>query len=494
METVSRALLTFLLNAIWQAPIAYTIAALLCRLMPDAPARHRHAVWVAALAVATLAPMASLRLVERPPTAVPQYTVVLPDAQPGAVHHIASAPHTATLPVAKPARSVSLAETTAWLLMGAYLLCVTFGVLRLAWAWMRTIQIRRGARGFAMPERVRGAWIRCSDAFGVAGTELLISKHVSGPVTAGRAIILPESLLTEESDEILTTAIGHEMAHIARRDFACKLIYEVLHVPLSFHPVAWMIRSGIERTREVACDELVTRRLMDADVYARSVVSIAAGMMPVSQPGYTLGVFDGDILEERIRRLLQRPAQNLRRARLLVATGLSAPAVCAVIASSLALTARAQGGAQYLMKLAEAAFNRGDYAEAAAQFENAVRLEPNNVKAKLFLGNTLLQEYIPGSDANAPLAARARQQYLDALALEPANKQALFALATVSVSTKQFTEAHEVRTIQVDATDPVGRGRQFGASEEGDQSDAAGTAGPGRDRPGTARRDHQPRG
>ena len=27
---------------------------------------------------------------------------------------------------------------------------------------------------------------------------------------------------------MLTTAIGHEMAHIARRDFACNLLYELL--------------------------------------------------------------------------------------------------------------------------------------------------------------------------------------------------------------------------------------------------------------------------
>jgi beta-lactamase regulating signal transducer with metallopeptidase domain len=454
METVSRALLTFLLNAIWQAPIAYAIAALGCRLMPDAPARHRHAVWVAALVVAILAPMASLRLVERPPTVVPHYTTVLPDVQPGAVRSTAQA---ATFPAAKPARSVSLAETTAWMLMGAYLLCVAFGVLRLGWAWVRTMQIRRGARGFAMPGRLREVWIRCSDAFGVAGTELLISRHVSGPVTAGRAIILPESLLTEESDEILTTAIGHEMAHIARRDFSCKLLYELLHVPLSFHPVAWMIRTGIERTREVACDELVTQRLMDAGVYARSVVSIAAAMLPVERPGYTLGVFDGDILEERIRRLLQGPAHNLRRARLLVASGLSALAVCAVIASSLALTARAQSGAQYLMKLAEAAYNRGDYAQSIAQFESAVTLEPDNIKAKLFLAKVLLREYLPGSEESAPIAARARQQYLDVLALEPQNKPALVGLMFVATNTKQFAEAHDwaVKAVQVDATDPL---------------------------------------
>ena len=37
METVSRTLLTFLLNALWQVPLAWAVAALACRLMPNGP-------------------------------------------------------------------------------------------------------------------------------------------------------------------------------------------------------------------------------------------------------------------------------------------------------------------------------------------------------------------------------------------------------------------------------------------------------------------------
>src|ERR1017187_1306135 len=164
------------------------------------------------------------------------------------------------------------------------------------------------------------------------------------------------------------------MAHIARRDFACNLLYELLYLPVSFHPAAWLIHREIERTREMACDEMVTHRLMAAGTYARSIMSIATAMMALPRPGYTLGVFDGDILEARIRRLIERPAANLKRARLLLATGLAALALCAVIASSLALTARAQGGAYGLMKQGEAAYNRGDYKAAAELFANAVKV------------------------------------------------------------------------------------------------------------------------
>ncbi len=48
METISRSLLTFLLNSLWQIPLTAAVAALTCRLMRKGPASHRNAVWVAA--------------------------------------------------------------------------------------------------------------------------------------------------------------------------------------------------------------------------------------------------------------------------------------------------------------------------------------------------------------------------------------------------------------------------------------------------------------
>jgi len=452
METISRSLLTFLLNSLWQIPLAAAVAALVCRLMHRGPASHRHAVWVAALMAAVLLPLASVRTGQ--PTPGPRFAASLADAAEGnaALHRPAQA---AVEPSpARASRTVSFAGTTATLLLGAYFLFVLFRIARLGWASIRTVQIRDTAQYSAIPDTLDRVWMRCQEAFELSGVPLLVSARISGPVAAGRAIILPESMLAEASEDVLTTAVGHEMAHIARRDFGCNLFYELLQAAIGFHPAAWLIGREIERTREMACDELVTHRLMDASVYARSIMSIASGMMALPRPGYTLGVFDGDILEARIRRILERPAADLKRARLLLATGLSALALCAVIASSLALTARAQGGASAVIKQAEAAYNRGDYKEAAEFFENAVKVEPANLKAKLLLANTLLREYVPGPGADSALASRARQQYLDVLALEAGNKQALAALMLIDTNTKQFADARgwALKAIQADAT------------------------------------------
>ena len=116
--------------------------------------------------------------------------------------------------------------------------------------------------------------------------------------------------------------------------------------------------------------------------------------------------------------------------------------------------ARAQGGASGLLKLAEAAYNRGDYQGAAKQFESAVQLEPANLKARLLLANALISQYVPGADPASPLVAAAQEQYREVLARDPGNKQAIDGMLGALVNTKRFADAHDwaLKAIQADAT------------------------------------------
>jgi tetratricopeptide (TPR) repeat protein len=295
------------------------------------------------------------------------------------------------------------------------------------------MRIRRAARRCGVPQPVENVWARCQRAFGLGRVELLTSPTAPGPLMAGalrRAVIVPDALLAETSEDVLTTALGHEMAHAKRHDFLVNVLCELLYIPISFNPVAWILRRGIERTREMACDEMVTARLLDAGAYARSIVSLAAGMASSAHPGYTLGVFDGDILEERIRRLLFRRGANLRQARLLLVAGLSALAVCAVVASGLALSARAQSAARPELAEGVQAFNVKDYQSAIRHFEAAVQLEPSNLVAKLHLANA----YIGAFNQNLPGGSlqSARRQFEDVLSLDPANRSAILGLIQLS--------------------------------------------------------------
>jgi hypothetical protein len=78
-------------------------------------------------------------------------------------------------------------------------------------------------------------------ATGSRPIRVLRSETLPVPVTMGLAqplIILPDALLREGNSDLLTSAIGHEFIHVARNDYLLNFIYELLYLPLSFHPYA----------------------------------------------------------------------------------------------------------------------------------------------------------------------------------------------------------------------------------------------------------------
>src|SRR5437879_2768045 len=181
---------------------------------------------------------------------------------------------------------------------------------------------------------------RCQAALGLRGVSILGSSEITGPLTLGirrPAIILPEGMFQSTSPQELTAALCHEMAHVRRHDFLMNLVYELAVLPLSFHPAARLIKRRIDETRELACDEMAAGRMVNAASYARSLVSLARTMCGLSSrrslagPGYTLSVFDANILEERIMKLLdKRPRPTALRAKMALVLGcLLLAATCA---------------------------------------------------------------------------------------------------------------------------------------------------------------------
>jgi beta-lactamase regulating signal transducer with metallopeptidase domain len=418
MSSSENLVLTFLLNALWQVAAVAAVAAAACWTMRNGPARHRHAVCVAALVLALGLPLASLR----PRTVQPQpVTVTVPVALEMQAAQVPAGPRAGAQP--EPDRPVTLPALAAMAALCLFGLFLAFRLARLAWAGAKTLRICREA--LSRPLHVDLA-ARCAASLGVRGAVLRWSDTIPGPVTAGRLVILPLGMADAPVD-VLATAIGHEMAHLARRDFAWNLLYELLYLPVSFHPAAMWLRREIDRTRELACDELVSERLLEPRTYAQSIMTIAATMAGLARPGYTLGVFDGDILEERIQRLLSRRAIDGKRARLLLATGLGSLAVCLVIASGLAISARAQTSAQSEVRAGVDAYNRGDLAGAEQRFRGAVAADPGNANARLQLANAILRQATP---ENGPQRiAEAKEQYEAVLARDPYNASAISALA-----------------------------------------------------------------
>src|SRR3954466_3142847 len=97
------------------------------------------------------------------------------------------------------------------------------------------------------------------------------------------------------------------------------------------------------------------------------------------------------------------------------------------------------------------AFKTGQYKEAAADFQKAVDLDPNNVTPRLYLGTTFMTQFIPGAEGveNAANASRAKAEFLQVLQLDPNNVTALTSLASLSYSDAQGTKFPE-KTAKLD--------------------------------------------
>ncbi len=372
MDALSRWVATFLLNSLWQVTLVVAAAALADLGLRRAPARYRHALWAMALTAAVLLPAASLRTLEkRSRTPVPL-----------ALEVSAPAPDFAQLPAVPPAqastygsrvglmRSEFLAGThhdvrlPRWLaraILALYLPFLAFMMVRFGRAWLRTCATRRAAFAEPLPAHVASTLERCQRAMARRRWSLnrtvtkkaptvraWWSREIPGPVTVGVrrcAIILPLSLRDPDAMEDMTAAVAHETAHVVRRDYLWNLVAELLSLPVAFHPLILFVKRRLGETRELACDELAARVLNPPD-YARSLVRQANQILRRAvaiKLDYTLGVFDANILEERVMRLL-KPRASGRLAKISLVSGvlLIAGSWLAACAFSLAVTPSGQ--------------------------------------------------------------------------------------------------------------------------------------------------------
>lgn len=308
MKRASELLLTFLLNAAWQVALVAVVASLGDRLLRRTAARHRHLLWVVALGMSLVLPLVTS-----------WRAATVDQVLQGPTPEIASTPlpHAGLRPSLAPTLPSTLRvnQQVAWGLVAVYLLFLVYRSGQLFRAWARTLRARRVARLVPPTDRVHGIVATCRKTIPVTGVRIFSSSWQRVPTTIGVLrpwIVLPEELLREASPEILTAAIGHEMAHVRRSDYLFNLIYEICFLPLSFHPAAALMKRRIAETRELSCDHLVADRLLRPEVYARSLVELAGVAMPLLRRGTTLtvGIADADILEVRIMSLLKRTTLN----------------------------------------------------------------------------------------------------------------------------------------------------------------------------------------
>lgn len=309
MEILERLITTYLANAAWMTCFIAATAMLLAKWVRRGPSGYRHALWVMAIVFASLIPLATLRNGLKDDTAN-SYGVT--NISSIFVADGTSSPHAFAFEKRLHQRTVFLAPALTRLIAAVYLMFVICRGLALGWAWHRTDLLLRGARYQVLSARESETLVRRCSGLRLEEVSIALSRNLISPVIIGvrrPLLMLPEWFFSEASDDELVSAVSHELAHVRRHDFFLNLVQELLFVPISFHPAARFIKSQIERSRELACDEIAAARLPSRAVYARSLVSIAqtiAAMHPARRTLYALGLLSTDTLEERILNLLRK--------------------------------------------------------------------------------------------------------------------------------------------------------------------------------------------
>jgi len=371
MRILEQMLVTFLLNASWQVALIVGFAVVCDRLLRRVAARYRHFLWVATLVACFAVPVLSCARFARE-TLARQSSATQDSVRPTVTSRIltpgveiARSPERSDAALADEgsktfglASSISVNPRLALSLIVLYALLLLWRLASLFRAWHRTRVILKSAFACDFSDSFQRTLEDCQTIIRPGSFRVLCSAEVPVPITVGvfrRIIILPQRFVTEINHDVLRSAIGHELVHVARRDYLTNLIYEFIYVPLSFHPAAALARRRIKHTRELSCDETVAAKLIKPEIYARSLISLI-GSAPIWRPlapDTTIGINESDILEVRIMSLLKTTNFSPRRRTLLLIAASLLLVVPCVAAARFALsfnTARQEPAAKLELK------------------------------------------------------------------------------------------------------------------------------------------------
>lgn len=332
MSGTTQLLATFLLNSFWQIPVIAIVASLCSILLRRAPSDYRHLVWVAALALCMALPITTSWVSAGSPSG-PNAAMSSITGQSHGDQYLEGHLVRKSFSFVNRSHIFSVAFTPflTFLLLACYAAFFFWRAVSIGSSLRSTLKFRQSAYPRDLPARLTELANRYAKAFAVPDVAIVGSSDALGPVTLSLprpVLILPGRFFVDISESDFSSAICHELAHIRRHDFLLNLLYELVSVPVSFHPGLLWIKKRVALTRELACDEAAATKLASRSNYARSLLSLAQSIsfsLAKAQSNAALGLFDSNILEERIMNLL-RKQNRLNRTWL---------AVLAVVASSL---------------------------------------------------------------------------------------------------------------------------------------------------------------
>ena len=307
MEAINQMVVTYLLNASWQITVIAGLGLAFGAFLRRMPFRYRHVVWVTCLGACVFVPLVTFVFqsfagggMASATTSAASGSGQLSGSGPGVPFRFHSRSHAISFPS-------NLISALIW----TYAAFVFVRLIAFGWSYRRTQHIRKSAFARGMPARLAQSLEQCSAKFLLPPIRVFCSLEIGSPSTLGHirpVLILPEHFFEAGiGEQEMIAALGHELAHIRRRDFGLNLLYEAASLPICFHPLSLLIRARLAQTRELACDEMAAALLPSVTDYARSLVRLAQTMFaaaPSAKTSYAMGLFDTHALEERIMNIL----------------------------------------------------------------------------------------------------------------------------------------------------------------------------------------------
>ena len=278
---MERAIVEYMINAVWQFPLLAAGAWLLLR-AAKLGSQVQYDVWLAVLGLGVLLPAHGMAT--REPHPQPSMAVTY-ERTAGDKVLLSQKPHLLTHTV------LLNAIATRWLVR-LYLATVVLALLRIARSWIV-------ARGLVVHSRAtsrqRAALAHYSQQFGVKIPQLRESGDVASPMIVGvrtPVLLLPEGFDGFPEDQV-AAVFCHELAHIRRQDYLMNLFCQIAALPVAWHPVVYEVQQRIRTTREMICDAMAAQEIGSHVGYAKCLLALAHSMLaergmtgpaPISRP------------------------------------------------------------------------------------------------------------------------------------------------------------------------------------------------------------------
>jgi TonB family protein len=330
MRSLEFWILAYLLNSLWQVPLLFAAGWLAAQMLRPLGAAIEHRVWVIALLLQSLLPALSIF-----PWEWLRMLSFGGSASRADDAHVSVAIGQGT--------GIGVLQLPDLLLRGitfVYVAVIAFFAARFLWRACNLSALRREAVPVTLTGQAALFWEQCLKRFEVEDATIAASPRVFGPVTLGihrKLILLPVNVIERLPEEDLHTVIAHEFAHMRRKDFVKNLLYELLSLPVSYHPLLWRTRARIMESREMVCDQMAAT-LTGTNEYAQSLLRLASLLITgtLGRTPHTIGIFDANVFERRLMNVTekQREIRGVRRVVVFAACAVMALATCG---SALAL-------------------------------------------------------------------------------------------------------------------------------------------------------------